>query len=429
MHSQIIKRARKRFSEAAVAIGYKLANAVIRTKSEAMWIGPILLPDGRWSLMPIGYDLYNGAAGIALFLGYLGTETQNERFTELARAAICGAKKQLLKSHEHHGNDVPSAHLNLPGGGFTGGASIIYAMLHLGTLWKDSILLDEALTAAKNLRTFINKDRQLDIIGGLAGCILVLISLSRQTGVQDPLDLAAKCGELLLIRSDVIKNKRVWRTAFLNGGKPLSGFSHGNAGFAYSLLELAAITSDKKFQTAAYEALNYEKTLFSAAAGNWKDLRNTTLIDLKKGRDKFATAWCNGAPGIALARLLSLQYYKNLHKCKEARTEIEIALATTVAKGFGGNHSLCHGGFGNIEPLLIASRVFQRPTLKGTVMELSARMLSDATQTHWRCGTPNHVETPCFMTGLAGIGFGLLRASSPSRIPSILGLECPAKYY
>jgi lantibiotic modifying enzyme len=35
------------------------------------------------------------------------------------------------------------------------------------------------------------------------------------------------------------------------------------------------------------------------------------------------------------------------------------------------------------------------------------------------------VESPGLMTGLAGIGYGLLRVAAPARVPSVLTLEGP----
>ena len=40
-----------------------------------------------------------------------------------------------------------------------------------------------------------------------------------------------------------------------------------------------------------------------------------------------------------------------------------------------------------------------------------------------RMGTPLEVESPGLMTGLAGVGHGLLRLAAPDRIPSVLLLE------
>lgn len=42
------------------------------------------------------------------------------------------------------------------------------------------------------------------------------------------------------------------------------------------------------------------------------------------------------------------------------------------------------------------------------------------------CGTPLHVESPGLMTGLAGIGYALLRLALPHKVPNILTLEGPA---
>jgi lantibiotic modifying enzyme len=43
----------------------------------------------------------------------------------------------------------------------------------------------------------------------------------------------------------------------------------------------------------------------------------------------------------------------------------------------------------------------------------------------WQCGNPLGVETPGLMTGIAGIGYGLLRLADPDRVPSVLTLQPP----
>lgn len=44
-----------------------------------------------------------------------------------------------------------------------------------------------------------------------------------------------------------------------------------------------------------------------------------------------------------------------------------------------------------------------------------------------RCGTPDHVPHAGLLTGLAGIGHGLLRAGFPDRVPSVLLLDQPTR--
>ena len=128
--------------------------------------------------------------------------------------------------------------------------------------------------------------------------------------------------------------------------------------------------------------------------------------------------WCAGH---GLARLCSLQHLDNA----TIRAEIETALQTTLAQGFGGNHSLCHGDLGNLELLLQASQVLAEPQWHAQVDRIAASILESISKDGWLCGTPLGVESPGLMTGLAGIGYGLLRLAEPTRIPSVLVLAPP----
>ena len=132
-------------------------------------------------------------------------------------------------------------------------------------------------------------------------------------------------------------------------------------------------------------------------------------------------AWCHGAPGIGLGRLASLPYLDD----PQVRTEIDVAIHTTLAHGFGHNHSLCHGDLGNIELLLAVSRTLDGPDLQDRLIRQTSETLRSIDERGWVCGTDSRLETPGLMTGLAGIGYGLLRLADPERVPSILTLEPP----
>jgi lantibiotic modifying enzyme len=189
------------------------------------------------------------------------------------------------------------------------------------------------------------------------------------------------------------------------------------------LLELAALTGEERLQTAAYAAITYERSLFSPKAGNWPDLRNlkTSGQTGDNGQHRFMTAWCHGAPGIGLARLCALQHLDDA----AIRAEIDTALQTTLAQGFGGNHSLCHGDLGNLELLLQASQVLEESQWRAQVDRIAAIILESISRDGWLCGIPLGVESPGLMTGLAGIGYGLLRLAEPTRVPSVLVLAPP----
>jgi lantibiotic modifying enzyme len=191
----------------------------------------------------------------------------------------------------------------------------------------------------------------------------------------------------------------------------------GGAGIACGLLEIAELTDEARFAQAAERAFEYERSLFSAEHGNWPDLRPYAA-------GEFAMAWCHGAPGIGLARLRALSH---LSEPALAR-ELEVALGTTVAHGFGGNHTLCHGDLGNADILLSASERTHDPQWAAQAQRAGARVLDRARAAGgFICGNPLGVESPGLMTGLAGIGYGLLRLAAPAQVPSVLGLEAPRK--
>ena len=124
--------------------------------------------------------------------------------------------------------------------------------------------------------------------------------------------------------------------------------SHGAAGIAWALLQLAAATGDRRFREAAEAGLAYERSLYVAERRNWPDLRSGS--EEGDGSPNFLSTWCHGAPGIALARLDGLRHLDD----GTVREEIAIALETTLREGFGRGHCQCHGDLGNLEPLLLA---------------------------------------------------------------------------
>jgi hypothetical protein len=107
------------------------------------------------------------------------------------------------------------------------------------------------------------------------------------------------------------------------------------------------------------------------------------------------------------------------------RSEILDAAKATLKSGFGGSHCLCHGDLGNVEFLAIAAARFGDVRLRRDVAQIAAGVMQGIDERGWRCGTFREVETPGYLTGLAGIGDGLLRVAE-TRLPSVLMLEPPS---
>ncbi|MBO3462201.1 type 2 lanthipeptide synthetase LanM family protein [Aetokthonos hydrillicola Thurmond2011] len=396
----------------AQGVGDRLNALALWGEEDVSWIGLTLVNEHNWSLTPLGYDLYDGMPGVTMFLAYLGAITQEERYTKLARAALNTLRHQI----ERNRSFITQI------GAFNGWGGLIYTFTHLGQLWQQPELINEAEGFVDFLPTLIEQDEVLDIIGGVAGCIGCLLTLYRCKPSERTLNAAIKCGDRLQALAKPMKHGIGWLVKGI-AEKPLTGFSHGVAGIAWALLELAAVTGLEQFRTAAMDAIAYERNLFSPTALNWPDLRHfeTSVRTGNQGQVSFMTAWCHGAPGIGLARLQCLPYLDD----SKIRSEIDTALKTTLSQGFGSNHSLCHGDLGNLELLLQASEILGEPQLRSQVDRLAAIILNSIAQHGWLCGIPGRVESPGLMTGLAGIGFGLLRLAEPKRVPSVLVLEPP----
>jgi lantibiotic modifying enzyme len=80
---------------------------------------------------------------------------------------------------------------------------------------------------------------------------------------------------------------------------------------------------------------------------------------------------------------------------------------------------------GNLELLLQANLAFNNQQSQERVDRFTAIVLESIKQHGWLCGMPLGAETPGLMTGLAGIGYGLLRLAEPERVSSVLLLEAP----
>jgi type 2 lantibiotic biosynthesis protein LanM len=399
---------------AAKKVGDKLDMLAIEQGDDVAWIGLVLVDGRSWSLLPLSFDLYGGTLGILLFLGYLGWVTGEQRYTSLARRAIASVLKRADSVEQ------PAQQVAIAGniGAFSGWGGVIHTLAHMGALWGDGELISRAKRLTELIAKQIEQDRCLDIIGGAAGLMAVLCSFYRLTGFDPALRAARDCGDHLIAAARPMADGIAWETP-VRATRPLTGLSHGAAGFAWALHELASLTGDQRFTRASLDAVAYERSVFSPEAANWPDFRSEGSES--PGRAGFSMSWCHGAPGIALARLASIHHLSD----PGIRSDAEIALDTTIRSGFGTNHSLCHGDLGNVEPVLIASQLLDDPRWKASASAIASSILKRFKAGGWICGVPQGVETPGLLVGLAGIGYGLLRLADPARIPSILTLAPP----
>jgi type 2 lantibiotic biosynthesis protein LanM len=397
----------EQFLQQAVAIAAELKQRAIHlTDGSITWIGFEYLPETqRFQLQPLGYNLFDGVCGVALFLAALEKITGGTGYRHLLFGSLQFLYKGLQNSKS---NQIIAKKFGI--GGAVGCSSFIYALVRISQLLNDSALLEVAKQVAFRLtKDCITADKKLDIVAGSAGAILGLLALYKATTDRGILDLAIACGHHLLnhrVKSSF--GARAWAT---RDGKLLTGFSHGAAGIAYALLCLYENSKEQLFLEAAQEAINYERSVFSPQDGNWPDFRGEKTI--------FVTAWCNGASGIGLARLGSF----SILNTNEIQQDIEIALKTTEEFGLQGVDTLCCGNFGRIDLLLVASHKLSRPELLKTARKQASWLINRAEQTgyfHIFTNLPRDVYNPGLFQGTSGIGYALLRLAYPDLLPSVL---------
>src|SRR5262249_43910596 len=107
------------------------------------------------------------------------------------------------------------------------------------------------------------------------------------------------------------------------------------------------------------------------------------------------------------------------------REEINTALHTTEAHGLGHGHILCDCDLGNLELRLETARTFPNTTWATGVDRRAASSLNSIERDRWRRANPMSLDSLGLMTGLAGIGYGLLRLADPARVPSVLTPATP----
>jgi type 2 lantibiotic biosynthesis protein LanM len=388
------------------------ANRIARTLQEQALTGP---EGSRWDWLddprqpgrfyqPAGFDfsLYSGQGGIALFLAAYARISGHPAYRHLALTAW----EPLL--HRLARGEPGEIELNGLGGG-CGAGSVVYG-LATAAGWLGAPAL---ISAAERLAGWafsdekLAGDSRLDVVAGKAGAILGLLALYRQRPTPALRERMAACAGHLLAGRVGPEGSRAWATL---EGRRWSGFSHGAAGIAWALLALYRVAPEAAYLEAAREALNFERGLFSPAAGNWLDYPGAAP-------QGSLVSWCHGAPGSGLARLgaLTLLGEARLHE------EIEIALKTTLAHPLTGLDHLCCGNFGRLDFLIEAASRLERPDLLEAARARAATLLGRPGGFTLSGPRPLHLAGPGFFQGLSGIGYELLRLVEPGEIKSVLG--------
>jgi type 2 lantibiotic biosynthesis protein LanM len=400
----------------ACAVGDRLLTLAYRRDGRASWLGLMLFGEVEWDLTPMGVGLYDGSLGIALFLGYLARATGVRAYADLALEALIGARA------------MSSEHLRVGGAdelGIVGGpASLVFVATHLSWALDMPDLRSEAEAKLGTLATLLSQpDVPRDVLAGIAGNLYAALALHRAGGSEESLRVARLAAERLAALAIPQRAGIAWEPDFA-ASAPLTGFSHGASGIGLALARFGAAAGDgtaARWTALALDAVRYEE---SATLGdNWHDYRTFDAEGPLTSRTMCT--WCHGAPGVGFARagLLDL----GIESGGAIARDLARAAATTERDGFALNHSLCHGDLGNVELLAIAARALGDDALEAAYRSRLAQIADSLDRNGWSCGVPLGVESPGLFTGIAGIGYGWLRAALPDQVPSLLMLEAPPR--
>lgn len=396
--------------EEALKIAHQLHKNVIEAPDGTVtWVTYTYNADSQFSqLSPMGIRLYDGITGVALFLSAISAVSGERTFRDLVNKIFKMASvqsSQLL--WQHWLNDALGAGLGLP--------SVIYALIRTSALLESPDLLQLALDLSKLITPeHIKADKKYDVLGGSAGCALVLTKLFKCTADSRVAELALACGDhLLKNRQEVLPDLHTWTTI---QEKPLAGFSHGAAGIALSLARLSEVFEEHRFRDAAEEAIKYENTLFDEAYHNWPNL----LSRGREGKPGFWNAWCHGAPGIGLARLAMV----NGTGEHEYMRDINESIIAVSEQPLNPVDHLCCGTLGRIDTLVEAGLKSGRSDMLDRARSITAQVVTRArARKAYLIGHQDAFYIPSFFQGMSGIGYQLLRMSDPTKFESVLNFQ------
>ncbi|WP_152627530.1 type 2 lanthipeptide synthetase LanM family protein [Streptacidiphilus melanogenes] len=386
--------------DAACRIGDLLLASGHRGSRRTNWLGLELIADRYWQLRPCGADLGGGYTGVALFLAQLAALTGQDRHAEAAVRALAPLPSVLERLAAS-----PQDLAAVGPGGYAGLGGIAYAVTAAAAALDDPGLaslrdraVDLTVLAAESEPAAGPTEGPAErpaggltegLAEGLAGGLAALLAVHQATGSAGAWRGARACAARLAARPL----------------PPEPGFASGAAGVGWALLGFAEAAGDADCERAGLAALR------AAAVGTAADRR-------------AEGAWCRGLVGVALA----------VADRPVASGDAQLAeLVERTLRGLDArpgplpDHSLCHGEPGVLE-LLGRSAALVAPVAPGAqaARRRRARRWVAVLERHGPvCGTPAALAVPGLLTGLAGVGHGLLRLGFPERTPSVLLLQAP----
>jgi hypothetical protein len=405
-------------------LDYVVAELLRQARHDAQgtyWLTPPGLPttDPAWQL---DESIFSGSTGIVLFFGAL-----YQYSGELAHRQVAEDGTRWLIAHAQA--QAPQ-HLSF----FSGRLGVVYLCCKTYELTHNTYYLQQAQLLAQAVRaSLLAGNGSPDLLGGEAGNLFVITYLYQLTGAAEWLPVL-RAGLARLVRGARPSRKGVRWGYQPNALDSLTGLSHGASGIAHVLLELGHYFRSPALHWLADQAMRYEGQYFRRAESNWLDVRvyaEYTVDDAawQLPQDQLlvgsgnTNSWAYGATGIGLVRLRALALIPLPRYQKEALASLAKTRRDWAQRGETIDFTLTGWG-GRAELLLTAAA-----TLGGAPHRILAQQVAQAASQqrqrlgHWLGKGGAAPAGPALLTGMAGIGYLLLRTLSPARGDSVL-LPC-----
>lgn len=406
------------FLDAATKIGQQLCRDAIWHEDRCTWMGwAMTLSDGNAiaAYRSASSSLYDGVAGIALFLGKLAARAPSPRLL----ATVNGAVQQALAR-------LPDLDTPPQRSLYTGSLGVAHMLCEVGGALARLDWVEKGLTLAAEHASHPFADDALDVIAGCASAIPALIHLGKRHGRPELVASAVSHAERLLAAGVMDANGLSW-PSLMPKHRNLLGYAHGVSGMGMALLEAHAVSGNDALLYGAREALRYERSWFDATRQGWPDFRIDHITPGAAVQPPACNcSWCAGSSGIGLSRLRLMELQPTDEMAAvEVNAALQDASRVLTTPAAPQDLCLCHGLAGIADFILSAGMQLKQGPISAHAEQVGRFIIDQYLDAELPlpCGVQQRGEAPGLMLGTAGIGYFLLRLADRENLPSVLLLR------
>lgn len=367
-----------RFLLKAKEIGDYLIDIACISKDKKMALYEcIVSTNDSWNAGISGASLYDGLAGVELFMRMLYKVTLDEKYNQFVKKisesvrAIGGAPQDYsVVTGEMSWIAVEVMCFD--------GSRNSYEMIKEGF----ELILDNS-----------DKIKKYDWVGGVSSILLLAVKMWEKTHKAEMWNIVMKLAQYLI--------------HIIDSSEIIGGFSHGASSLAYVMGKIYGITADQKYYDYCIQLLNLDNGFLNDGGSNWYDGRHKDL--------QYNCHWCHGALGIGISRML-LKYECGI-EIQIINEDLERANKVIMESYLSRDDALCHGNVGKMEYFL-EKFLFEGNKEDLIKAEKIASFLLD--KSDFQYGQLPQLPSIGMFTGITGIGYELLRLYRYKCVPSVL---------